>query len=310
MPRWVFRASQRSADDGIWQRRFDGGLVVVNGTGYDAVVATEATCRDFSTGRVARQFTLPMFDGRILMPSSEPLTKTADVAPRITRQPPAKIRVVALDGDLSAVQTPGGLELRLAGDGEPMHIFWHGRRLLIGGWPVAITASRSNFAAEHPQTPQIENLGDRVSLTFRGTLAAVGQRVDYVETCVVGPAAAFSLEFRFTARTDLALRMWRQHFALPVAQYTGATVHSDLGTIALPDVPGKGALLPGSRNTEVQAAGQLIKIQSSLPLSVADDRPYGSDKFLLAAYPIRDQVKSGTEWTYKATVTVSGPPTH
>lgn len=67
--------------DGTWQREFDGGMVIVNGTVYDAVAKVPAKHRDLSTGRMATDFTIPSFDGRILLPSTEPLTTTPDIEP-------------------------------------------------------------------------------------------------------------------------------------------------------------------------------------------------------------------------------------
>ena len=151
------------------------------------------------------------------MPSSEPATAGDDVPPRITSDPARKLRVVSLDEGL-AVQAPGGLELRLSGDGVLRHILWQGRPLFDGGWPVA-SAEHGDFTAEDTRPPKIHGGDNQADLTFRGTLVSGAQRVDYVETCTVRPDASFSLEFQFTARTDLKLRMWRHYFGFPAARY-------------------------------------------------------------------------------------------
>ena len=78
---------------------------------YDAIVELPEKRHDMSTGRVGTTFTLPMFDGRIFLPTDEPLTPGADVAPRITAGPPAALRTVTLDDSTTVVQTPGGLEI-------------------------------------------------------------------------------------------------------------------------------------------------------------------------------------------------------
>ena len=44
--------------DGLWQRQFDGGLVVVNGTLYDAELTLAANSEDISTHRLGTRFTL------------------------------------------------------------------------------------------------------------------------------------------------------------------------------------------------------------------------------------------------------------
>jgi hypothetical protein len=296
--------AQRNAD-GTWQRRFDGGLVVVNGSQYDAIVRTEATCRDVSTGRVARQFTLPMIDGRILVPSGEPATTGDDVPPRITCEPARKLRVVSLDERMWAVQVPGGLELRFAGDGALRHILWQGRSLFGGGWPVVRSIEHGDFSAENTGTPQIHSGDGQADLTFQGTLVSGSQRVDYVETCVVRPDASFSLEFQFTARTDLKLRMWRHYFDFPAARYVGATVRGDHGAVTLPTTTAKRPLLPGSRTVTVESGEFVVHFESSLPLATADDRAYKGDKFLLAGYPVSGAVKSGTQWSVRIRTSVS-----
>jgi hypothetical protein len=296
--------AQRNSD-GTWQRRFDGGLVVVNGSQYDAVVRTEATSRDLSTGRVARRFTLPMLDGRILLPSSEPLTAAAEAPPRITCEPVRKLRAVALDEGAWAIQAPGGLELRLAADGDLRHILWQGQSLFCGGWPVTRSAEKGDFNVENARPPHVQCGDDQVELAFHGTLVCGSQRVDYRETCAVRPDASFTLEFQFTARTDLKLRMWRHYFGLPAARYVGATVRGDRGAVTLPAATAKKPLLSGSRTLTVETAEHVMRFESSLPLAVADDRAYNGDNFLLAGYPVRGDVASGTQWSVRIRVSVA-----
>jgi hypothetical protein len=296
--------AQRNSD-GTWQRRFDGGLVVVNGSRYDAIVQTERICRDFSTGRIARQFTLPMFDGRILVPSAGPVSVGDDVPPRITCQSPKNLRVVALEDGIWAVQTPGGLELRLAGDGALQSTLWHGQSLFTGGWPVARSAEQMDFAAERSRPPEIKSSEEQAELKFQGRLVAGEQRVDYAETCVVRPDASFVLQFRFTAQTDLKLRMWRHYFGFPAARYIGATARSDHGTVKLPAAPTNGSLLPGSRKVTLETAEQTMRFESSPAFSLSDDRVWKGDKFLLAGYPVHGAVKSGTQWTVEVRSSVS-----
>jgi hypothetical protein len=51
--------------NGTWQRDYEGGTVIVNGTHYDAVIQFSSPHTDASTEEIAQQFTLPSFDGRI-----------------------------------------------------------------------------------------------------------------------------------------------------------------------------------------------------------------------------------------------------
>ena len=137
----------RKNADGTWRRAFDRGAVIVNGSAYDAVVRMKGNYRDLSSGRVARRFMVPILDGRILLPTSDP-PGGEDQPPRVTAEPPQTIRVAALDGGLHAVQTPGGLDLRVADDGTLRNILWHGKTLvdhrkwnteefLLAGYPIS-----------------------------------------------------------------------------------------------------------------------------------------------------------------------------
>ncbi|MCX6906833.1 MAG: putative glycoside hydrolase [Verrucomicrobia bacterium] len=142
------RGPARCNADGTWQRDYDGGTVVVNGTPYDAVAQLSAKHRDVSTGRVGTRFTIPTFDGRIFLPTTEPLTTTADVEPRMTAAPPPKLRVAKLDNGVIAAQTPGGLDIRFDATGALRHALWHGRPVFTGGWPVVTSPPNIRFHAE------------------------------------------------------------------------------------------------------------------------------------------------------------------
>jgi hypothetical protein len=196
--------------DGTWQRAFQGGLVIVNGTLYDTILRLEKPHRNFSTGEVRTQFTVPSFDGRILVPSDEPLSPGADPAPRITYQPPRSLRATALDDGQWALQTPGGLELRMAEHGELSHILWHGRRLISGGWPVVLATLQRPLAPQTKASAEVDANAETTVLKFQGLLTSEDQRVRYVETCIVRPDNSFTLRFDFTAETDL-----HRHCAAP-----------------------------------------------------------------------------------------------
>ncbi len=55
----------RRGPDGVWQRDFEGGFVVVNGTGAPAVVELPVTLRDVTSGDAADRVELQGFDGRL-----------------------------------------------------------------------------------------------------------------------------------------------------------------------------------------------------------------------------------------------------
>jgi hypothetical protein len=293
--------------DGTWQREFDGGLVVVNGTLYDAVIETPRKLRDLSTGRVGRRFTLRMYDGRILLPTDAAPTSEPDAPPRLTASPPPSVRAVALDEEGQIVlQTPGGLELRFDAAGQLRNILYRGRPLLVGGWPIVVCPPWIDFRPEgvsHERS--IDATHARV--TFRGALVQGDQRASFAEKCTAEEHNSFTLRFDFTAETDLNLRMWRHYFFLPVKAYAGAAVTSDVGDLKLPAELGKDELLSGVRSLTVKRRDLSVTITSSAPMSLVDHRKYGTPDYLLAAYPVGGVVKRGTKWSIEMTVAVARP---
>ena len=299
------RGPARRNGDGTWQRDYDGGTVVVNGTLYDAVAELPAKSRDASTGRVGTRFTLPSFDGRIFLPTDEPLTATADVAPRMTAKPPEKLRAAKLDGGIVAVQTPSGLEVRFDANGVPRHVIWRGQKLLTGGWPVARHMPSKDFTAENVSGGITEAGDAEVRLVFRGVLVEDAHRVEFTETCAIKPGNRLELRFDFTAVTDLDLRMWRHYFAFPVARYANATARTDAKSITLPATPKDDTLLPASKRVVIETGDTVMTIESTLSLSLIDHRKHGSDEYLLAGYPVHGAVKEGTKWSVMISASVT-----
>ena len=299
------RGPARRNADGTWQRDYDGGTVIVNGTLYDAVAQLPAKSRDVSTRRVGTSFTIPSFDGRIFLPTDEPSTTTADVTPRITAAPPEKLRAAKLDNGLVAAQTPGGLEVRFDPNGALRNVIWHGQTLVTGGWPVARSLPSTDFHVEDVSGGLTASGDTEARLAFRGVLAENEHRVKFVETCVVRPDNRFTLRFDFTAATDLNLRMWRHYFAFPVARYANATARTDARHIALPATAKDDALLPSSKRVVVETETSIVTIESSLSLSLVDHRKHGPEEYLLAGYPVHGAVKQGTQWSVEISVAVA-----
>jgi hypothetical protein len=296
--------AQRQAD-GTWQRQFQGGRVVVNGTLYDAVVSLDRPARDVSTGRIVSRLTLPMFDGRILLPAPGAAPTGDDRPPRVTLAPPATLRVAELDDQIRAVQTPAGLDLRFGPHGQLLHIVRNGRRLLCGGWPTALNQPHVPYTVEGNEPPAVERGADWVQLRYVGRLVEGTHQVQYTETCRVTSPGTFTLRFEFKALTDLDLRMWRHWFALPVTAYAGAEAAADGQTITLPkNLDDKKSLLPATRKLSVEHQGMVLEIETSTPATLIDHRRYGSDEYLLPAYPVAGKVPAGREWSFETTVSV------
>ncbi len=299
------RGIARQNKDGTWQRDYDGGTVVVNGTLYDTVVELSAKSRDVSTGRVGTRFTLPSFDGRIFLPSDEPATTTADVAPRMTAKPPEKLRAAKLDGGMTAVQTPGGLEVRFNAKGALRHVIWHGKQLLTGGWPVARHLPAADFTAENVTGGISEEKETGARLEYHGALVEGVHRVDFTETCVVTPDNRLTLRFDFTATTDLDLRMWRHYFAFPVTRYANATARTEAKSLTLPATVKDNTLLPAAKRIVIETKDTVITVESPLSLGLIDHRKHGSNEYLLAGYPKHGAVKEGTKWSVEISLAVA-----
>ncbi|MBM4087605.1 MAG: hypothetical protein FJ272_22680 [Planctomycetes bacterium] len=320
------KGPSRLNPDGTWQRDYDGGTVVVNGTIYDAIIQLPRKCRDLSTGRVGTRFTLPMHDGRIFLPTDEPATAGEDMAPRLTAAPPSKLRLARLDAGTTVVQTPGGLDLRFEPKGALQQILWRGRTLMNGGFPLVASPPWTNFHPENVTSEQTATDAE-ARLTFRGALVVGSkprsdsevasphgtslrsvpdyQQADFVETVTVRPDNRFTLHFDFTAATDLNLRIWRHYFVFPVGQYAGATVRADGQPLTLPAALGEERLVSSAKQLLVEAKHATVSIESSLPLSLVDHRKWGSEDYLLAGYPVSGAVKQGTKWSVETAVTVS-----
>ncbi|MCX6901140.1 MAG: putative glycoside hydrolase [Verrucomicrobia bacterium] len=296
--------ARRNAD-GTWQRDYDGGTVVVNGTPYDVVALLPAKHRDVSTGRVGTRFTIPSQDGRIFLPTTEPMTTAVDIEPRVTAAPPPKLRVAKLDNGIVAAQTPGGLDIRFDATGALRHALWHGRPVFTGGWPVITSPPNIRFHPENVSGGIVETSNAEGRLAFRGVLVESGQRVDFVETCVVRPDNRFTLCFDFTAATDLNLRLWRHYFAFPIPRYANATARTDAKLVTLPAMLKDGTLLPASKRVVIETADKRVTIESSISMSLVDHRKHGSEEYLLAGYPVHGAVKQGTKWSVEISATVA-----
>lgn len=296
----------RRNSDGTYQREFDGGTVVVNGSAYDVVVRLPEKRRDMSTGRVGTQFTIPMYDGRIFLPTQELESATPDVAPRLTATPPAQVRLARLPNDVTAIQTPQGLELRFDRQGALRKIMWRGRAVMTGGFPIVATPPFQLFgvqqvASEAPEpTP-----GQQVRLAYRGSFVKDEQRAHFVETVTVQPDGRFTLRFDCTAVTDLNLRMWRHYFTFPVRLFAGATARAEGKTVMLPATLGEADLLPATKQFTLAGKDLTVTIDTTQPLALVDHRKYGSDEYLLAGYPVAGAVKQGAQWSVEMTVTIS-----
>lgn len=299
------KGSARRNPDGTWQRDFDGGTVVVNGSAYDVVISLEKKHRDVSTGRVGMSFTIPFFDGRILLPTDNSISTTPDIAPRLTAVPPVKLTKVNLDNGMVVIRTPGGLELRFDKQGTLQRMLWRGRVLMSGGWPVVVAPPWINFTAENVSTLTDLVTDTELCLQYRGKLVLDAQQVGFVETCSVRSNDQFTLKFEFTAMTDLNLRMWRHYFAFPVSSYAGMSSSAGDKSVSLPLELKETELLPAANHFVLETKKFHLAIDGSLPLGLIDHRKYGTPEYLLAGYPVSNTVKQDKKWSVEFTVSVT-----
>ena len=294
--------------DGLWQRAFDGGLVVVNGTAYDAAIELAARHRDVSTGRVGTRFTLPVCDGRIFLPTDAPATPGDDVPVRLGRTPARDVEAARLGADLLVARVRDGLEVRFLPSGEPTHILLDGQMLLGGGWPGIFNHPMQRYVPKDTAEPRLAVAADRATLAFSGQLAQGDSRISYTQTATVETGNRLTLRHDFKAETDLDLRMWRQYFAFPVRLHAGAKAEAGGKEIVLPEVLGETSLLPAAREITVDGPRAKVTITSTVPLALVDHRKWGTPEYLLAGYPLGGKVPAGTTLTVEIALQATRKP--
>jgi hypothetical protein len=245
-----------------------------------------------------------MFDGRILLPTAEPVTAGADVPPRFTRTPPREPQAIQLDGGNVLLRAPDGFEIRYSPAGEPKQILWHGEVLLTGGWPgiFAPPMRRCEIRGHKPCT--ITTGDGAASIEFRGTLDHEGKQIDYIETGTMSSDKGWATKMEFTIRHDLDLRMWRSYLSFPVERYAGGTAQSEAEKAELPETLGEAKILSAANRVLVTAKGLEVTVESTVPLGLVDHRKWNSKEFLLAGYPLSGHVKAGTTLTVERRISV------
>ncbi len=294
--------------DGLWQRRFDGGWVVVNGTAYDALVELPGRLKDVSTGRVASRIMIPRCDGRILLPTEEALTPGDEASPKLVRQAPPELQALRLDEGLVVVRGPAGLELRFGATGEVRQILLHGEPLMTGGWPAIFNPPMQRYLVAEHTDPEVTATAAAASAVFRGVLKQGEQRIEYTETCTLAADNRLALRFTFAVPQELEPRLWRHYLAFPVRQYAGATATAAGTTVVLPATLGEAQLLPAATQVTITGPTARLVIDSSLPLGLVDHRKWNTSEYLLAGYPLLGKVAAGTSFTVELRIAVTAQP--
>jgi len=294
--------------DGLWQRSFDGGLVLVNGTAYDGVVELRQRAMDVSTGRVGQRFTVARCDGRILLPTEAAPTPGDEPPPQLLREPPASPTAVRLDDGTLVARSPAGLEVRLDASGELRHVLLQGEPLLTGGWPGIYNHPMRPYHVARHEAAEVAASATEARVRCRGTLQESDRRIEYTETCTLTAANALTLRFEFAIPNDLDLRLWRHYVAFPVRQYAGAVAEAEGHAITLPKELGESQLLPAAAKVTITVAKTRIAIESTVPLGLVDHRQWNTPEYLLAGYPLGGKVAAGTALNVELRITVTPLP--
>ncbi len=289
--------------DGLWQREFDGGLVLVQRQPLRHSRGPAAASQG-PQHRPRRHAVHAAAAGRPdLFADRRARDRRGRQRPRLTRERPTDVRAAEVDGQM-VVQTPGGLDLWFAATGELKSVQWRGQALLTGGWPILAAPPFEAYQATATAPPEVSRSPDEVTLVFRSSLHHESARVAMTETVTVTRQNSLTLRFDSVAETDLDMRLWRHYVAFPVASYAGCQARAGGLAIALPETFGSGPLLPAAKQVEVVGRAATILVDSSLPLSLVDHRQYGTPEYLLAGYPFTGAVPAGRSGTVEIRLAV------
>lgn len=281
--------------DGTWHRRFDGGLVVVNPTNWDIFVSLDGACRDVSSGRVGRQFTIPRHDGRIFVPpDTEVATGTlADPAETLSWDGPQGI--VQRD-NLTVVRDGNGLAVLLNESGGVDSFCVDGDELIAGVQSVIVQDDRwKNFATSNCQhTVQANG-----AVVFTGMRTFAEQKLSFT-TSVRVERRTMTIDFEWTALTPLQIRAFRQAIDLSPRRFGGTTFKWGDGKITLPqDVPEEPNLASGIRAASLSIDNERrLSIKLPQESQLLDNRCYRGSDYLLNFYPVAGEVPAGKQWSY------------
>ncbi len=287
--------------DGTWHRQFDGGLVVVNPTSWDASVELDQMHRDVSSDQVDRHLVVPRLDGRIYLPSDGPIQPGSlpAVEPRLTTTGPAGM--VERDGSL-VLRDGHGMAILIGPSGTIESLCSGGQELIDLVAPVIVTDDKwRNF--------DTENLQHEVGAD--GSVALTGQRTDgqqileFTQTLRMAEGR-LELKYDWRAKTSLQLRAFRQAARFSPRVFGGKVMNTDEERISLPQGTADD---PNLANNVTSAtlpidAGQSITVDLPQAAHLIDDRYYNGSGYLLAFYPIAGEIAEGKQWSYTVNIEI------
>lgn len=281
--------------DGTWQRQFDGGIVVVNPTDWDATVEVDRLHCDVSSGQVDRRFVLPRLDGRIYLPSEGPAGPGTLLPPepQLTTTGPAG--VVERDGNL-VLRDGRGTAILSGSDGTIKSLRSDGQELIDAVATVIVSDDRwRNF-----DTADLHHhISPDGSLTMTGKRSFGKQVLEFTQAMRLSDKRLV-LDYRWRARTQLQLRAFRQCVRFSPRVFGGKVINTDTEHVFLPQAVADDANLASAITSATLPFGDRQSIMVRLPQAghLIDDRYYDGPGYLLAFYPIAGQVAEGREWSY------------
>ncbi len=290
----------RRQEDGTWCRQFDGGLVVVNPTRWDARVEFDQMHRDVSSGQTDHQFVLPRLDGRIYLPSDGPVHpgNFPAIAPQLTSTGPAG--VIERDGVL-ALRDGRSVGVLIDSDASIKSLCWNGRELIDSIAPVIVSDARwQNFSTKELR----HQVGRDGSVTMTGQRTDGEQILEFTETIQLANAR-LEVDYHWRAETPLQLRAFRQSVRFSPREFGGKVLTAGDNGVHLPQTTPDDPNLAQSVTLATLPIADQHALTIRLPQTghLIDDRYYHGAGYLLAFYPISGAVPQGQEWSYSIEIT-------
>ena len=299
------RGPAERREDGTWRREFDGGTVVVNPTLFDAPLQLRERHREASSGKVDREFVIPARDGRLLLPTAEPVGAgmLPDPEPLFTLRGPEP--VVERDG--MVLLRPGAsaagrdCAALLDEQGKLLEVTDGTRSVLEQLRPVIVSDDRWRDFAYAQCTHQVAADG---SVVFTGRRAEGEAALSFREG-VRQEGAGLEVRYAWEALGDVHVGTWRQQLDFPVSVYGGGRFETGDG--AAGDLPRERAPRPQlagpfRRLVLTPADGPGVTVELSGDAFLVDERHYGVPAFRLGYYGANGDLRAGQRWEYRLRV--------
>jgi hypothetical protein len=304
----------------VWTRDFEGGVVYVNGSLYDEEILFKNNMKDISTGRIAKSFILPSFDGRIFIPTSENENSIPSDPLRFSRTASNSIRTENKKDGSARWQIPGGLELFFSAEGLLNRIAWKGETLFKGGSPNIVlkewrTITSRKLSSTFPSSLNKSSTffvwsGRNAWSTTTGTDGDFLVDDWKISVTQEPDGVTIFIEDNFNTLDNFELSMWRHYLFLPVAEWKGVkavlrdNAQSAPRTVILPVKLGESDLGWG-KTLELERDTVSVRVTSSIDFSLVDHRKWNTQDYLWAGYPMSGTVHKGRKIDVSMTIKIT-----